>query len=154
MTDVKKDIIDKQKEIAKLEKETKDLEKLQELYPDLQKHTFRWGRVRYCSKTVNSKCTHYDLSHNCGCCSDSPLELWTYIETEYGKVYSDPTGIMIGENFDYSEADRPYNDWDDRLRGYKIPECIIEELRVKFEKDEDIIKEIIRSDYEDEEDED
>lgn len=150
MIDIRKDINSKYEKIAELEEEVLALEQLFKLYPDLQSKTHRWGRVRYYSKMVNAKCDAYDLGHNCGCCSDSSLELFPYLKTENGNVYSDPPCFTIGERFDYA-ADREYSGWDDRLRENEIPEWIIKELRDKFEKDANIIKTILEEDdYEDE----
>ena len=73
------------------------LERLLAAYPDLKKHTGRWEKVAYFSKEANSKVTNYDCRHNCGCCNDSPLEIWPYVETSDGKVYSDPASFMVGE---------------------------------------------------------
>lgn len=133
MSTVQENINELQKEIENKQVELDNLKKLLELYPDLKKHVSRWGYVKYCSKSVNSICDNYDLGYNCGCCEDSPLELWLYKETEYGKVYSDPTGIMIGEKNPYYMCDAPYDGWKEKLREYNISEDIINKVSKTFE---------------------
>lgn len=109
------------------------LEKLLEQFPDLLKHTNRWNTVRYYSKSVNHQVTNYDLIHNCGCCSDSPLELWPYVETENGRIYSDPPYFIIGErNYDTDLGDTLNADWCDQLRKASISETLIDKLSKNF----------------------
>lgn len=134
MSSTQENINELQKEIENKQVELDNLKKLLELYPNLKKHINRWGYVKYYSKNVNSICDNYDLGHNCGCCEDSPLELWLYKETEYGKVYSDPIGIMIGEKDPYYRCDKPYEGWEKELRGYNITESIINKVSKTFEK--------------------
>lgn len=123
------------KKLAEAEAELARVQKLTQLYPDLKRHVGRWNKVVYCSASVNGLVTDYETRHNCGCCADSPLELWPYLETEHGRVYSNPTGIFIGEQdpFTYGDVSRP--GWREDLRKYGLPEALIEKVAGHF-KDE------------------
>lgn len=108
---------DIQKELERLQQEEADAkEKLENLgqlsaaYPDLRTFKGRWEKKVYCAKSANASVTGCDIRHNCGCCHDSPLEVWPYLETEHGKVYSDPPRFMVGEKESY-DFDRPYDGW-------------------------------------------
>jgi hypothetical protein len=126
---ITKDIEAAHKESAKKFAEAEALIKLRELYPDLQKRTGRWGKVAYYSKAANADADDFDMRHNCGCCSDSPLEIWPYVKTPHGNVYSDPPCFTVGERVpDYLEderEDRPYPNWDKGMRDAGISEHII-----------------------------
>lgn len=82
------ELADLQKEIDQKQAELDNLNKLFGLYPNLLKHTNRWKTVRYCSSDVNKNVNKCEIRHNCGCCSDSPLEIWPYLETDFGNIYS------------------------------------------------------------------
>lgn len=135
------------KEIEKLEEEANKklqeaerLRNLLELFPDLERRVGRWDWVAYGSPSVNSKVTDYDWRYNCGCCSDSPLEVWPYLETEYGKVHSIPAYFMIGAKGDeWGNYKRmAYSGWQDSLRKYNIPEELIEKISLLFPDDYEI----------------
>jgi hypothetical protein len=120
------------KEAADKLAEADRLDKLQADYPDLKKYTGRWNKVSYFSKTVNSQVTDFDQRHNCGCCNDSPLEIWPYLSTPHGKVYSDPPMFVVGERDPYEYGDTPYEGWDTKLSDANIPQAIIERVRRLF----------------------
>jgi hypothetical protein len=113
-------------------KEADKLEGLLKKFPDLLLHTNRWNKVRYYSKSANSIADKYDIGYNCGCCNDSPLELSPYIETEYGRVYSDPPVFTIGDKNIY-RSDKPYDGWDKKLREANVKEEIIEKVSHRFD---------------------
>jgi hypothetical protein len=132
-----------QDELSKLNKEASDkvseverLVRLSALFPDLQKHVGRWGKVAYYSVLVNSKVEKFESRYNCGCCSDSPLEIWPYLETPDGKVYSDPPCFQVGEKH-YFGGDRPYPEWREKLQAAGIPDVIIEGVLVHFREDKE-----------------
>lgn len=132
-----------QEELAKLNKEASDkvaeaerLTRLSALFPDLQKHVGRWDKVAYYSASVNSKVEKFDLRYNCGCCSDSPLEMWPYLETPDGKVYSDPPCFQVGEKY-YLGGDRPYPKWKEKLEAAGIPEVVIGVISLHFKDDKE-----------------
>jgi hypothetical protein len=127
-------------EIEKLRKESAErlieadkLERLFKAFPDLRKNTNRWNTVRYYSKSVNTRVTRFDLKHNCGCCNDSPLELWPYLETPDGNVYSDPPRFTVGEKH-WICGDDPRPGWKDELRAAGLPEIIIGAVSMHFKQ--------------------
>lgn len=102
-------------------------------FPNLRRHVGRWEKVVYCTKDVNANVTRFDMRHNCGCCSDSPLEVWPYFETPNGPIYSDPPMFFVGERGPYG-GDVPEPGWDDKMRAAGIPEIIIGAVGVHFER--------------------
>ncbi len=78
-------------------KELERVQKLKELYPDLEITVGRWNKKVYRSASVNPLVTDYEVRFNCGCCHDSPFEVWFYLETNYGKIYSHPSYFVAGE---------------------------------------------------------
>lgn len=121
---------------AKQSDKIDQIELLARHYPDLRRHTGRWGKEVYCSATVNAQADKYDLRHNCGCCHDSPLELWPYFtHPEGGRVYSDPPVFQIGERCEF--GDRPYIGWESKLRVASIPESVITAMEAHFTMRED-----------------
>jgi len=128
----------KLEEIEKANAEKALLEALTKEFPDLKIHTNRWGRKRYSAKSANSRVDQYDSGFNCGCCEDSPLEIWPYLETMGTKIHSDPTGIMVADRYDSYDGEEyrklsAYAGWKDRFVGNGISEKVInaveEELR-------------------------
>jgi hypothetical protein len=142
-----------QDELDKLSKEAEEkkteanrLVRLSAEFPDLRKHVGRWNKVAYCSASVNSQVGRFELRHNCGCCPDSPLELWPYLETPNGNVYTDPPCFQIGEKY-YLGGDRPYPGWDEKLKAAGIPEIIIGAVGFHFKQCKEArIKEAYESD--------
>ena len=125
-----------EQEAKKTQVELSKLDRLTELYPDLKKHTNRWGTVRYCSPFVNFKVDEVELRYNCGCCGDSPLEAWPYTTTKDGdRVYSDPPYFDVGEKG--WGRDRASPGWDDKLRSKGIPEALISRIQLTFEDGDD-----------------
>lgn len=124
LDEIRTDIYNKQQELEKLEQLYKN-------YPDLKKHVNWWKTVRYCSKSVNDKVNQYEQRHNCGCCADSPLEIWPYLETEFGRVYSDPPCFRVGED-SYYDGDRPYPNWEKDMENKNISKLIIKAVQDYF----------------------
>jgi hypothetical protein len=117
-----------------LHREADQLEYLMTDFPDLKKKVGRWNKVVFYSRSVNARVTDYDSRHNCGCCQDSPLEIWPYVMTEHGRVYSDPPEFRVGERDPMLSGDRPYEGWDKKMREAEIPETIIAAVAVHFHK--------------------
>lgn len=135
------------REIDKLQKELASLEGKFKLFPDLRRYEGRWGKVALYAKSANSQVTGYDTRHNCGCCVDSPLELWPYAETEWGPVYSDPPKFHVGHG-DGHFGDYESSEWETQLEAAGIPLAPFAALHGKFKKDADR-----RDQLEDEDDE-
>lgn len=122
--------------------EAERLRRLQEEFPDLRRHVGRWNKVAYCSKSVNDRVDRVELRHNCGCCPDSPLEAWPYLETPNGRVYSDPPQFFVGEDSMY--GDRPSPGWEDSLRKHGISGPVIEAVSSHFARQRDNAFEDVR----------
>lgn len=116
------------KEAAQKLTEAERLLRLQAEFPDLKKYVGRWNKVAYYSKSVNDKVTDYESRHNCGCCNDSPLEVWPYVETPDGRVYSDPPSFMVGERVPVSYGDRAYPGWEKKLLDVGISGAVVERV--------------------------
>lgn len=134
-----------------LEKRTKELEaelqKVKDLqtsvvfeFPDLKRIVDRWGNERFCSTQANKIVTNCTIKHNCGCCFDSPLEVWPYLIFGSGSIpggifiYSDPPSFMVGEKNGYGYGDILYNNWKKKMREANIPEIVIEKVSKYFEE--------------------
>jgi hypothetical protein len=120
------------KEAAQKLSEASQLEAMLQAYPNLRKRVGRWEKIAYYTKDVNAHVTRFDLRHNCGCCNDSPLEVWPYLETPYGKVYSDPPDFRVGEKEPCYGGDIPHKGWDTTMRDAGIPEPIIGAVSIHF----------------------
>lgn len=141
MTTVAEIIVTLQKESAEKLREIERLKRLLAVFPDLQRDIGRWEKVVYSSKAVNELVTDYDRRLNCGCCPDSPLEIWPYLETPDGRIYSNPSCFVVGERHWISGAiSQP--GWKDKLRSAKIPEAIIERIAQGFRDDSEKRKQI------------
>lgn len=123
-------------ESAKNIEEASRLERLAAAFPDLKKTTGRWNKVAYYSRTVNVRATGYDMRHNCGCCPDSPLEIWPYIETPDGKVYSEPPCFYVGQRH-WMGGDEPDENWRQKLDAAEIPTALIERIAYHFQSDKE-----------------
>jgi hypothetical protein len=134
MSSIQEELNKLNKEAAEKVAEAERLARLVSTYADLEKHVGRWNKVAYYSASVNSKVTKFDLRHNCGCCPDSPVELWPYLETPDGNVYSKPPYFRIGEKHNLG-GDRPYPGWEEELKNAGIPEGIIESIHAHFRHD-------------------
>lgn len=99
-------------------------------FPDVRKHVGRWNKVAYYSKAANTRATGFDQRYNCGCCPDSPLEIWPYVETAHGRLYTDPPMFTVGERAGMGA--RPNPGWERRIRDALIPETIIEGVTTLF----------------------
>lgn len=108
------------------------LAQLAALYPDLRRTTGRWGKVGYASAQVNALVTGYEGRYNCGCCADSPFEVWPYLDTPHGRVYSDPSMFFVADQNPYGEGMIGRPGWDQTLRDKGIPEALIERVGYRF----------------------
>lgn len=137
------------KALAVLDAEVLRVEKLQALYPDLKRHVGRWEKVVCCSAAVNGLVDQYETRYNCGCCGDSPMELWPYVETPHGRVYSNPTGIFIGERDPYFGGATSRSGWREQLQGYGLPETLVEKVALLFKDEREKALEAVEARYAD-----
>lgn len=133
MASIKESIDKLQKQISNNEKEIIRLNNLLNKFSDIEETIDRWKVVRLKSKSVNSIVTNCDIKHSCGCCNDSPLKIYPYLNTEYGKIYSDPCGIVIGE-LSWEGGDIEEDGWKELLLKENISETIIK-IAEKYFKD-------------------
>jgi hypothetical protein len=135
------------KEAAEKLAEADKLEAMFRAYPNLLKKVGRWDKVAYYSKDVNSLVTRFDIRHNCGCCNDSPLEVWPYLETPFGNIYSDPAEFRVGEKEPFYGGDVPHKGWDTTMRAAGIPEGIIGAVGMHFRQDAEKAKRLAADIY-------
>lgn len=109
--------------------------KLLEEFPDLHEHFNRWKQRRLSSKYANNKVTDVEIRHNCGCCDDSPLEVWPYLNIGNIRVYSDPTVFSVGHKC-YWKGDTPNPNWQKQLIDNNIPLSIIDKIQIYFENND------------------
>jgi len=133
MSTVQEDREKLKKKAEELLAESARLHGLSEEYPDLRKYIGRWEKVVWCSKSINAKVQRFDIRHNCGCCNDSPLEIWPYLETPHGNIYSDPPMYQVGERY-WMGGDKPNAGWKSALRAASIPEEIIGAVQMHFNR--------------------
>lgn len=124
-----------QDQISKLEQESqkklaeaKKLTALQAEFPELKRHVGRWGKEAYYTKAANTKVTDFETRYNCGCCPDSPREIWPYLDTAVGRIYSDPPSFVVADRSYDLDGDIPHGGWDAKLRNAGIPEEIVKRV--------------------------
>ncbi len=137
------------REIASLRKEATEklaaadkLEALLKLYPNIRKRTGRWNKVAFYSKDVNATATRFDIRYNCGCCNDSPLEVWPYAETLQGNVYTDPPDFRVGRKEPCYGGDLPEKGWMKAMQDAGIPEPIIGAVSMRFKGSAERVKQL------------
>lgn len=116
-------------------------------FPDLEKRVGRWKKVVFSSAAANARATGFDMRHNCGCCADSPLEIWPYAETPHGRVYTKPAEFRVGEREPSFGADKPYEGWEDKMREAGIPESIVSAVAEHFKNEAKKIREEVEEIY-------
>ena len=108
--------------------------KLLERFPDLKEHRDRWNNSRFCTPLINEQVDKAQIHHNCGCCPDSPLEVWPFKKINGIKIFSEPPCFTVGEKDCYSDemSERPYENWQRQLRDSNIPENVISIVQKYF----------------------
>ena len=120
--------------LKKTKKEMLQMEKVLELYPDIEEHTDRWSNKRISSSSINSETDQVFINHNCGCCDDSPLQVWPYKNVNGIEVFSNPACFIIGEKIPFYSGigERPYDNWQEKLRKENITETVINKRQIFF----------------------
>lgn len=116
-------------QITELTNKKKIIEKLVEKYWDIAEYTDRWESKRFSTRMVNTEVDCVMMKHNCGCCDDSPLEAWPYKLVEGTEVYSNPAFFFIGEKNNDGTGDKPYDNWQEKLRKENITEYVIGKIQ-------------------------
>lgn len=137
------------KKLATIDAEIARVQALTQLYPDLKRHVGRWNKVAYCSPSVNGLVTDFEHRFNCGCCGDSPMELWPYLETPHGRIYSSPTGIFVGEKDPFFGGAVSRSGWREDLQRHGLPEALIEKVAVLFKDERKKAEEALEARYAD-----
>jgi len=138
----------KKEELKNLEIEIQTIEHLKESFSDLEIRTSRRGVIMYCSKSVNSLVTEYELHYSCGCCNDAHVEIYPFLIINGVQLYSSPCYFVIGQRnscYGYKLCDCDEDDdcncpidedeiivdnnWDKRLKEANISEQVINELK-------------------------
>lgn len=107
------------------------LKRLMEAFPDLTLQIDRWEKKRFTSADVNPRCEKYELLHNCGCCDDSPLELWPYVELDGVRIFARGIPFTIGDRWPNGGED-PYYGWEEKLRAARLPESLTTNVTTYF----------------------
>jgi len=147
---VPRTIAELRKEAAEKIAEADKLEAMLKVYPNLCKKVGRWNKVVFYTKDVNALVTRFDIRHNCGCCADSHLEVWPYLETPYGNVYSDPPEFRVGHKEPIYGGNRPDKGWDKVMKDAGIPEAIVGAVRMHFKRSADEARGLAEALYGDE----
>lgn len=120
-----------QAEISSLNAELHQLMSIRAQFPDARVHTSRWNVKRICSAAVNALAVDFEYGHSCSCCPDAGLMVRPYIDTEHGRVHTDPPIFYIGEKM-HGGRDRLFFDWDEGLRQANVSAGLIEKISSKF----------------------
>ena len=91
---------------------------------------------------VNSQATDFEAAHNCGCCNDSPLEIWPYIKlTDHTgqelRLYAEGIPFRVGEKNPWGYGDISYPGWEEKLRKASIPEVVIQRVSCLLDDEEE-----------------
>ena len=129
MTSIDTEIKDLETEIIFKTNLINELKAMKAIYPDLERDRSRWDKIVLCSASINNKVTNYETRYNCGCCGDTPLEVWFFIELEGSKkrIYSNPACFFVAKKNGWG-SDKPFSRWKDDLRNSNIPESMIKKI--------------------------
>ena len=99
-----------------------------EEFPDLHITRDRWRKERLSAKSANALCDDVWFNHNCGCCADSPLQAWPHVKRGELRIHSDPACFMIGERNAWGYGEKPWDNWEKKLREAGINEGVISKI--------------------------
>ena len=102
-------------------------------YPDLKQNTSRWRDIRYCTPALNGSVTDCEIKHACGCCPDSLIYVWPYVENDGFRLYAHPIPFTVGNKY-IDDGEEPREGWDIKMREAGIPELVIQKV-VRFFED-------------------
>jgi hypothetical protein len=119
--------------IAKQETELANLAVAEIEFPDLKIHINRWNTQRCTSTKAITLADKCEIAHNCGCCNDSPTELWPYTEFNGLKIFAEGIPFHIGERC-YCYGEKEYDGWQEKLRAKGLREEIITQAEEWFKK--------------------
>lgn len=99
-------------DIVKSESEIEKLNRIVARFPDAFVSQDRWKNERVFSKIASPLCDKYDWKHSCGCCPDSPVQVWPYLETEFGKVFAAEAPFYVMNRDEHGMGIYLRNDFD------------------------------------------
>lgn len=108
--------------------------------------THRWDKECFCSPRINPIANRWEVRKNCGCCADTIIEAFPYVEENGLKIYTQPSVFVIGQA-NYGNGIIPTEKWEENMAKANISPAIIGDIRSYLEKHEP-------RDIEDEEEED
>ena len=120
-----------QEQIINNQRELAILHNLKDKFPDIKINVDRWKNQRKFTEKVNSIVDQVEITHNCGCCSDSPLEAYPYVVIDDSKVYSNPPCFTIGEK-GWAGGDIPNSGWEKKLQKENIPDGVLRQIQQYF----------------------
>jgi hypothetical protein len=126
MTDIQKTLEEMRKKAEQDAEEIAKLGRLAQTYPDLARKEGRWGRVVYATASVNPLVDKFFSRYNCGCCEDSPYEVWPYHDTPDGPVSSVPACFFVADRTD--EGALPREGWRADLERHHIPTALLDQI--------------------------
>jgi hypothetical protein len=115
------------------QKQIDELELLIQKYPSVQLHKDRWERCRYYTSEVNSLVDKVQIMHNCGCCDDSPLEVWPCLEVEGIPIFASGIPYTVGYK-NYYNGEMPIDGWQNKFITNNINPIIIEKIQKYFDE--------------------
>lgn len=113
-------------EVSTREAEIERLKSLKRLFPRLDAAINRHKDRYLFTQEVNAVVTAFDLGNKCSCCYDADFVVRPYVQTEYGKVYSDPYQFTIGVKSLYFNT--PNKGWKEILLKHEISQSIIDQV--------------------------
>lgn len=128
--------------------ELKQIRLLLEIFPDLEIKTDRWKNRRFSASTANSKVEDFYTAHSCGCCSDSPLFAYPYLEINGARVHSEPERFYIGERCSYTASGELYDsDCIEKLEECQIAKPIIDRIEKLVSQEPEYVEDDDDDDY-------
>lgn len=111
--------------------ELKQIQFLLEIFPDLEVKIDQWKNKYFSATTANLKVEDFYTAHSCGCCSDSPLFAYPYLEINGVRVHSEPERFYIGEQCDYVASGERYDDGCiEKLQEHQIAKGVVDRISV------------------------
>lgn len=87
------------------------------------------GKSYWCSAQANPEVDRFEVHGSSRSAEASPLEVWTYISTLEGRLYSDPPCHRIGEAVIGGFGELPDFGWESFLGLSKINKDLIKKIR-------------------------
>ncbi len=134
--DVKSYIDSVEKIIEESEQKISKVLNLIDMFPDISVVTLPGFGRAFSSKLANPRVDNY-IQYSCSCCPDSEIEIRPYLDTEYGRVHSDPPSIIIGEIISLDEEEKNIfsEDWDHKLSSLGMSSSFICKVKEEIRED-------------------